>query len=179
MERRVLIAVLLSFLVLFGYQLLFPPPPEPPRAKAGAAAQQPAASGQAAVTPSAAPQAEAVAGTVEVGGPARDVTVEASDVRAIFTTRGGVLKSWRLKRYQDAAGQPLEWCRRTCRRTRQSPSRWRPTIRRSPLALRQRIHEQRHQRERPGRPADADVRLHRSLGSGREEDIHLYAGQAL
>jgi hypothetical protein len=29
MERRVLIAVLLSFLVLYGYQALFPPPPEP------------------------------------------------------------------------------------------------------------------------------------------------------
>ena len=28
MERRVLIAVLLSFLVLYGYQALFPPPPE-------------------------------------------------------------------------------------------------------------------------------------------------------
>jgi YidC/Oxa1 family membrane protein insertase len=108
MERRVLIAVLLSFLVLFGYQLLFPPPPEPPRAKAGTAAQPPAASGRAAVTPSAAPQAEAGPGTADVGGPARDIIVEAPDVRAIFTTRGGGLKSWRLKRYQDAAGQPLE-----------------------------------------------------------------------
>ena len=26
----------------------------------------------------------------------------------MFTTRGGALKSWRLKKYQDAAGQPLE-----------------------------------------------------------------------
>jgi YidC/Oxa1 family membrane protein insertase len=107
MERRVLLAVLLSFLVLFGYQLLFPPPPEPPPAKAGAATQSPA-SGQAAATKSTAEQAEAAPGAADVGGPAREVTVENPEVRATFTTRGGVLKSWRLKRYQDAAGQPLE-----------------------------------------------------------------------
>jgi YidC/Oxa1 family membrane protein insertase len=34
--------------------------------------------------------------------------VENADVRAVFTTRGGVLRSWRLKRYHDPAGQPLE-----------------------------------------------------------------------
>jgi YidC/Oxa1 family membrane protein insertase len=107
MERRVLIAVLLSFLVLFGYQLLFPPPPEPPRAKAGAAAQPPAASGQSAATPSSALQAEATP-RAGPGAPGRDIVVENAEVRSIFTTRGGALKSWRLKRYHDATGQPLE-----------------------------------------------------------------------
>ena len=38
MERRVLIAVFLSFLVLYGYQALFvPPPPATPETQPGAA----------------------------------------------------------------------------------------------------------------------------------------------
>ena len=40
MERRVLIAVLLSFLVLFGYQLLFSATTGAAPAKASAAAQR-------------------------------------------------------------------------------------------------------------------------------------------
>jgi len=34
--------------------------------------------------------------------------VENSAVSAVFATRGAVLKSWRLKKYPDSAGQPLE-----------------------------------------------------------------------
>jgi YidC/Oxa1 family membrane protein insertase len=114
MERRVLLAVLLSFVVLYGFQLLFPPPPEP----------KPAAPGQTAAPHTTAPavtqgpagrQAEAVPGQAApippTGAPAvdaRDVVVENPAVRAVFTTRGAALKSWRLKKYHDAAGQPLE-----------------------------------------------------------------------
>ena len=38
----------------------------------------------------------------------RDITFENESVRAVFTTRGGALKSWRLKKYQDANREPLE-----------------------------------------------------------------------
>jgi YidC/Oxa1 family membrane protein insertase len=38
----------------------------------------------------------------------REVTIETETVRAVFSTRGAVLKSWRLKKYLDATGQPLE-----------------------------------------------------------------------
>ena len=38
----------------------------------------------------------------------RDIRFENESVTAVFTTRGGALKSWRLKKYQDAARQPLE-----------------------------------------------------------------------
>ena len=42
MERRVLIAVFLSFLVLYGYQALFvPPPPATPETQAGGASPAP------------------------------------------------------------------------------------------------------------------------------------------
>ena len=38
----------------------------------------------------------------------RDILVENEAVRAVFTTRGAALKSWRLKKYQDGSGKPLE-----------------------------------------------------------------------
>jgi YidC/Oxa1 family membrane protein insertase len=114
MERRVLLAVLLSFVVLYGYQLLFPPPPEPKPAPSG----QPAATNAGAPKtqqPTPAPTAEAVPGQISPAAPAtasdvsaRDIVVENAAVRAVFTTRGAALKSWRLKKYHDADGKPLE-----------------------------------------------------------------------
>jgi len=38
----------------------------------------------------------------------RDVTFENGSVQAIFSTRGGTIKSWRLKKYLNAAREPLE-----------------------------------------------------------------------
>jgi YidC/Oxa1 family membrane protein insertase len=109
MERRVLLAVLLSFVVLYGYQLLFPPPPEP---KPTATGQQTTASpAPEAPQPAQPPQAEAApsqvpSSTQAVAG--RDIVVEGAAVRAVFTTRGAVLKSWQLKKYRDETGKPLE-----------------------------------------------------------------------
>jgi YidC/Oxa1 family membrane protein insertase len=125
MEKRVLIAVVLSFIVLYGYQALFPPPkpqtrpsgtatapsttPAPAATPAGGAAPsstaaQPAPS-RSSVTAAEAPNAPAalVADTAD-----REVVVENNAVRAVFGSRGAVLKSWRLKQYKDAAGDPLE-----------------------------------------------------------------------
>ena len=116
MEKRVLLAVVLSFVVLYGYQALFPTP-EParrpnPAATRPAAPQAPAVSGQTAQVPptaeapapaDVAPAAEAlVHDTAE-----RDIVVDGPEVQAVFSTRGGVLKHWRLKRYLDS-GQPLD-----------------------------------------------------------------------
>jgi YidC/Oxa1 family membrane protein insertase len=38
----------------------------------------------------------------------RDVVYENGAVRAVFTNRGAVLKSWRLKKYLNSSGEPLE-----------------------------------------------------------------------
>jgi YidC/Oxa1 family membrane protein insertase len=112
MEKRVLLAVILSFVVLYGYQALFQPPkpapkPQPSAAPAApATTPTPAPAKPAAETAAAQPALEAapvVADTQE-----RDVRVESDAVSALFSTRGGVLKSWRLKKYQDPSGQPLE-----------------------------------------------------------------------
>jgi YidC/Oxa1 family membrane protein insertase len=124
MEKRVLLAVVLSFVVLYGYQALFPPPkpaqqqaqqvpadksgsgtnspvagtpvPPVPGINSAAVAEAPAAPPAPAATPVVAAQSE------------QDVVFENSDVRAVFTTRGGALKSWELKKYQGAGGRPLE-----------------------------------------------------------------------
>jgi YidC/Oxa1 family membrane protein insertase len=114
MEKRVLLAVILSFIVVVGYQALFPQPkPEPakPVAAAPAPASAPAgaaAQGSAPTTPPATAEAQPAAAAVVADAEERDVTVENDSVRAVFTTRGGALKSWRLKKYKDPAGQPLE-----------------------------------------------------------------------
>ena len=116
MEKRVLLAIVLSFIVLYGYQAMFPPPepvkpvkPAPAaQSPAAPAAATPAAGAGAAATPADAPALEQtpsasplVADTAE-----RDVTFENGSVRAVFSTRGGVIKSWRLKKYENAATEP-------------------------------------------------------------------------
>jgi YidC/Oxa1 family membrane protein insertase len=107
MERRVLLAISLSFLVLFLYQSLVPPPAEPPAASPGAAAgATPGAPGNptapaASVTP--APAAPAVA-AVRAGDREREIVVGTQHVEAVFTSRGARLRHWRLKDYRDAGG---------------------------------------------------------------------------
>ena len=115
MEKRVLLAVVLSFLVLYGFQAMFPPPEPPKPGTSPAPAAAPPQSGRAgepaAQAPAAAPAATAAqpaATPLEADEAERDIVVESEWVKATFTTRGGALKSWRLKKYLDHGGQPLE-----------------------------------------------------------------------
>ena len=118
MEKRVLLAVVLSFVVLYGYQAMFPAPkPQPKPATAagstsgqdkGAAAATAAAPATAAATPSSTPPAAPAAALLVGDTEERDITFESPSVSAVFTTRGGALKSWRLKKYPDASGKPLD-----------------------------------------------------------------------
>jgi YidC/Oxa1 family membrane protein insertase len=119
MERRVLLAIALSFAVLFVYQtFLLPPPPasrpSAPTETGGVAADAPGPSGVP-DRPTGSPQprhaASAVAppDTVLVGeGTEREITVETRTVRAVFTNRGGRLRHWILKHYRNEAGQELD-----------------------------------------------------------------------
>jgi YidC/Oxa1 family membrane protein insertase len=99
MEKRVIIAVILSIAVLYGYSYLMPPPPKKVE-EAKPAPQQ-----------AAAPLAPAAPGkVVELGkagaviAPARDITVETDLFQAVFSTRGGSLKKFVLKKYREAEG---------------------------------------------------------------------------
>jgi YidC/Oxa1 family membrane protein insertase len=131
MERRVLLAIFLSFLVLYVYQALIvkPKPGDAlPNAanssttaaapsttataeSATAAATTPGSANPATTTPpTAAPDpSTSPAAKPEVADTAeRDIRIENADVVATFTNRGARLKSWKLKKYFDHRRQPQE-----------------------------------------------------------------------
>src|SRR5712671_5626000 len=111
MERRVLLAIFLCFVVLYGYQALFVKPvPKTAATVAGGAAGSPAqtsgapasaAAGTAPAAPAQTLSATPAPGTTSVVGDAdeRDVRIETPHAVAVFTNRGARLKSWRLKQY--------------------------------------------------------------------------------
>ncbi len=108
MERRVLLAIFLSFLVVFVYQSVIMKPVPPPAATAEPPAPQ-SSTAQSPPPEPARPPVERPVATLLVGESAeRDVPVETENVVAVFTNRGGRLKSWRLKHYRDAHGDPQE-----------------------------------------------------------------------
>jgi YidC/Oxa1 family membrane protein insertase len=115
MERRVLLAILLSFVVLYAYQALVVKP-KPAEVPAGGSAQTSSPSTQAAPsvpTPTASPEPQAppaapAAAPILADRLERDIKVETRDVIAVFTNRGARLKSWRLKHYLDREKQPQE-----------------------------------------------------------------------
>jgi YidC/Oxa1 family membrane protein insertase len=110
MEKRLLLWVLLSLVILYGYQALFPPPKPQPRQTPPqeAATPTPSAPSSAPAVPQPAASEPSPAEPLVHETAEREVTVENTDVAATFTTRGGVLKSWRLKRYLDSDGRPLD-----------------------------------------------------------------------
>jgi len=118
MERRVFIAIGLSFLVLYMYQAYFSPPPPVqsarPAASSGAAPTttppststkeaEPSAPTPASAPP-AAPQPEALVGETSE----RTITVETATIDAVFTNSGGRLLHWRLKNYRGGDGRPVD-----------------------------------------------------------------------
>jgi len=114
-ERRLLLAVALSLLVLTAYQLVFAPAPRPSPAAAGAPAGSPAAS--PGVSPSAEPSAAAVP-PVPRPTPSpvarvadereRRVEVQGEDLLVAFANKGARLLSWKLEHYHDGRGRPEE-----------------------------------------------------------------------
>jgi YidC/Oxa1 family membrane protein insertase len=115
MEKRVFLAVGLSVAVLLGFNLLFQPAkrPAPAATNAPASAQpsQPGAAGteveRAGGAPAAAAEPAAPVQTLVGDTAEHQIVMENAAVRATFSTRGGVLTSWRLKRYAEN-GAPLE-----------------------------------------------------------------------
>lgn len=100
MERRFIIFLLLSFLVVYGYTWISPTQP-PTKA--------PASANQGSTEAAAVSAAEAPAAATLVGETAeRDIRLETAKVVAIFTNRGARLKSWTLKDYRDGRGKPLD-----------------------------------------------------------------------
>jgi YidC/Oxa1 family membrane protein insertase len=117
-NQRVLLAVLLSFLVLWGYTLLVPPPKKPAAVPASQSTSTPS-NGEAAPAASSAAATESSHGGTSVPAvptaPAtvsdtteHDVVVDTKLVHAVFSNRGGVLTGWTLKKYTDPTGHSLD-----------------------------------------------------------------------
>jgi YidC/Oxa1 family membrane protein insertase len=116
MERRLLLAIVLTFVVLTAYQWLVPTAPhapaKPPAAsgtpapmaeQAAATTQQPPAP-PAPTPPAAVPAVETVQGdTAE-----RTIVVDNGVVRAEFSNRGATLTSWALTSYHASDGRPVD-----------------------------------------------------------------------
>jgi YidC/Oxa1 family membrane protein insertase len=112
-QKRVFLAIVLSFLVLTVFQLYFmptPPAPQPRQASAQAPTGPTSTTTPDTVTPQPvtppAPTAPRVAALV-ADDAAHEIVVDTDAVHAVFSTQGAVLTSWRLKRYLDK-GEPKE-----------------------------------------------------------------------
>jgi YidC/Oxa1 family membrane protein insertase len=104
MDKRTLLAVVLSIIVLLVYQNFFVKPPvkpAPTQQEAGVASQtaNPAPAATAVATIQTATTGRIAAAQV-VTGTEQDVVVETPLYRAVFTTRGAALKSFQLKQYK-------------------------------------------------------------------------------
>jgi YidC/Oxa1 family membrane protein insertase len=108
MERRVFIAILLSFAVLYGYQALFVPPQKPaidvvePKERTSQPLPPPAAS-PTAEKPSEPEPAAQISDPLE-----REIVVDTATTQIVLSNRGGRVLHWRLKDYRDGAGAPVD-----------------------------------------------------------------------
>lgn len=106
MEKRILIALALSLVVLFAFQLLNPSvPPVPPPSVPDNATTQESTPAPAPVQASALPPPAASDIQEET---ARDAEIATPLLRTLFANTGAVLKSVQLLEYTDAEGKPLE-----------------------------------------------------------------------
>jgi len=96
MEKRTLIAVLLTLVVLIGYQFMFtkPVPQTPQKAETGTKTEREA-------TKKETPSPVVPAPPAEVSVAARDIKVETELYAATLTSRGGTIKGFQLRRYKD------------------------------------------------------------------------------
>lgn len=112
MEKRIILAFILSFAVLYGFRALYTPPASTPEP---AAVQTPAVpASTASSTPAPAPLGVQHA-PEEPPSPAdirsersEDVVFDSALYTATVSNAGGVLKSYKLKAYSDAEGHPIE-----------------------------------------------------------------------
>ena len=104
MDKRTILAVILSMAVLLTYQTFFAKPHVPPKATPVLESKQ--ASNDAAVKQSAPAQAMKTAKPAakqiitKKEEPPRDIKVETENYTAVFSTKGAAMKSFQLKKYQ-------------------------------------------------------------------------------
>ena len=109
-QRRMLIAAVLSALVMGAYIYFAPRPeprqPAPPKSEEPAAPAEDTASDQGARIQ--APSEEPASDRTVRADREESVIVETDTFRVEFTNRGATVRHWILKDYNDAAGEPLD-----------------------------------------------------------------------
>ena len=99
MDKKTILAVVLSLGVFLAYQMFFSTPP-PPKQAAPAQESKQVSKDTAAKPPATQATAAAPKSAAEKEAAPKDIKVETENYTAIFSTRGGALKSFQLKGYQ-------------------------------------------------------------------------------
>jgi len=113
MERRFFFAILLSFVVLYGYQALFvPPAPKTPptvttpSTPANPAQASPSNTPPASETATAPPAAELPPAEGETAE--REIVVDTATIQVVLSNRGARVLHWRLKAFRDQRGNQVD-----------------------------------------------------------------------
>lgn len=108
MEKKTILAIVLSVAVVFIYQYFFAPKPVPIKAKnEPARIEQPQTKGATPAASATAPAALTTPGkstltaVAQKAGVEKDITVDTPLYKAVFTTRGGTLRSFQLKNFKN------------------------------------------------------------------------------
>ena len=118
-EKRTMLALFLTMAMFLLWRTFFMPPLPPEQPAESAPATAPGAEsgpgsgvGESPTAPSPSTSPFTAPGparlTVRQGTEAKDVVVENGLYRIVFSTQGAVVKSWVLKKYTQAEGEPLE-----------------------------------------------------------------------
>src|SRR5581483_3613213 len=112
MEKRVILAFVMSFIVLYAFRALYVPPPQPEEQKQSAQVPNSPTSPNptlAEKTPGAAAEEVSTSPVTDVhADKTEEVTIDTPLYTAKLSNQGGVLTSFRLKAYTDDKGQPLQ-----------------------------------------------------------------------
>ncbi|MEW6456531.1 MAG: membrane protein insertase YidC [Acidobacteriota bacterium] len=110
MEKRLLLAIVISFLIIFLYQRFFLKPPEPEKLKESKLIEK--------IKEKKQPEIQKIKTEKETGEfieknvveekNIKEIKVETSLFSATFLNKGGVLKSLKMKKYKDEKGSNLE-----------------------------------------------------------------------
>ncbi|MDP2277736.1 MAG: membrane protein insertase YidC, partial [Nitrospirota bacterium] len=99
-EKRTLIAIILSIIILVGYQFLFPTPPQKQPATEQAKEEKKESKLQETVKPVSVPASTPAVSPIEE----KEVRIETGLYSATFSSIGGTIKKWELKKHKDKDG---------------------------------------------------------------------------
>jgi len=105
MEKRTLLAVILSLFILLGWSYFFQQKPAPQ--KVNPVEQTPQKTEDIVKNATIQPQPVPAEQPATMAAAASDVVIETDLYKAVFSTEGAVVKSWELKTYKDSAQKPV------------------------------------------------------------------------